>query len=150
MLAGISSQALCKKLTQKIEGRPRFVQGRRFGEFVIKYFVGMTMLQGKLEIGLAGLRKASGSAERSEKFPASLKAQRANDIVAITVTLVKGGSGGAGGFGDGAHGEGLFSAPGAQPARRFQDALFKLRICLSGQRLDSGVYRRSMQGPKII
>ncbi len=107
------------------------------------------MLEGKFEIGLAGLRQGAGAAQRSEEFYASLDAESAKNSVTVTITFVDGGGGGAGGLGDGAHGKGFFAAPGAQPAGGFQDALFELRICLSGQRLHSGD-RGSMLGPKII
>src|SRR5271167_372649 len=92
------------------------------------------MLPGKLEIAPAGLRKGLGAAESGEEFPAGLEAQRPKDIVAVPVTLVKRRGGGAGSFGDGAHGQRLFAAPRPQPAGGVKDALFELRICLSGQR----------------
>ena len=146
---GSSSQALRQTLAQQIERWPRFVQGRGLGELVIEDLVGVAMLEGKFEISLASLRQSAGVAKGSEKFGAGLETQSAKNIVAIAIPLVNGGSGGAGGFGDGAHGEGLFSTPGPQPAGGFQDALFELGIGLSGQRLDSGV-KRINAGPKKI
>ncbi len=117
------------------------MQGRRLGESVIEHFVGVTMLEGKFEIVLARLGQGARAAETGEEFIARLDAQRAKNIVAIAIALVNRGSGSAGDLRDGAHSEGFFSTPGAQPAGGFQDALFKCRISLSGQRLDSGVYR---------
>ena len=67
MLAGSSSQALGQTLAHQIERWPGFVQGRGFGELVIEHFVGMAMLEGKFEIGLAGLRQSAGVAKGSEK-----------------------------------------------------------------------------------
>ena len=141
VLARRSSQTLGEMLAHQIERWPWLVQGGGFGEPVIEHFVGVTMLKGKLEIDLASLGQRVRAAETGEEFVARLDAQCPKNIVPIAVALVNCGSGGAGGLGDGAHGKSFFSAPGAQPAGGFQDALFKCRISLSGQRLDSGVYR---------
>jgi len=149
VLAWSSSQALGEMLAHQIEGWPRLVQRRGFGEPVIEHFVSVTMLKGKLEIILASLSQGARAAETGEEFIACLDAQRAKNIIAIAIALVNRGSGCAGGFGDGSHREGFFSAPGAQPAGGFKNALFKCRISLSGQRLDCGVYRINA-GPKII
>lgn len=148
MLPGSSSQALRKPLAQKVERWPRFVQGRGLGELVIQDFVGVPVLEGKFEISLASLRHRAGLSKGGKKLGAGLDTQSAENVVAIAIALVNRGSGCAGGFGDGSHREGFFSAPGAQPAGGFKNALFKCRISLSGQRLDSGVKRINAGVPK--
>ena len=75
----------------------------------------MTVLKGKLEIVLAHLGQSARAAKTSEELMARLDAQRTKNVVTIAVALINRGSGSAGGFGDGAHGKGFFSAPGAQP-----------------------------------
>ena len=110
------------------------MEGWRLRESIEQNFVGVAMLQGEFQIALASLRERPGAAERCEEFGAGLHAHGAKNIVAVVVTLVEGGGSGAGCLGDAAHGEGLFAAPGPQPAGRVKDALFELRICLSGQR----------------
>jgi hypothetical protein len=148
MLPGSSSQALRKPLAQKVERWPRFVQGRELGELVIQDFVGVPVLEGKFEISLASLRHRAGLSKGGKKLGAGLETQSAENIVAIAIALVNRGCGGAGSLGDGAHGQGFFSALGPQAAGRFQDALFELGIGLSGQRLDSGVKKDQCRGPK--
>ena len=83
----------------------------------------------------ARLGKSADAAERGEEFGAGLQAQRAKQVVAVTIALVNGRRGGAGCFGHGTHGERLLAAAGPQSAGGGEDALFQLRIWLSGQRL---------------
>jgi hypothetical protein len=97
----------------------------------------MAILKSKFEIGLAGLCQGARGLEFRKELYAALFAESAKNILAVTVTFVNGGSGRAGGFGNGAHSKGFFAASGAQTAGGFQDALFEFGICLSGQRLHS-------------
>ena len=123
------------------------MQGRGLGEPVEQHFVSMGMLQSKLKIAVAGLREGMGGIHCGEEFGSRLQAHRAENIVAVVVTLVDRGRGGAGRFGDAAHGEGFFAAPCPEPACGIQDALFELRICLSGQRCASVRFKDLLQGP---
>jgi hypothetical protein len=110
------------------------VERGRLGESVEEHFVGVRILQGVLEIALAGLGERAGASEGGEELDAGLDAQSAENIFAIAVTLIEGRSCGTGGLGDAAHGKGFFAAPGPEPASGVKDTLFQLRICLSGQR----------------
>jgi hypothetical protein len=134
VFAGISSQALRQAQTHKIEGRPGLVEGWRLRESIEENFVGVAMLEGKLQIALASLGQRSGAAQRCEEFSAGPHAHGSKNIVAVVVTLVEGWSSGAGCLGHAAHGESFFAASGPQPAGGVKDALLELRICLSGQR----------------
>jgi hypothetical protein len=80
------------------------VQGRRLGESVEEHFVGVTMLEGEIEIALAGLREGAGAAEGGEEFDTGLDAHSAENIVAVLVTLIEGWGSGAGRLGYAAHG----------------------------------------------
>ena len=146
VFAGISSQALRQPQAHQIEGRPGFVEGRRLRESIEENLVGVAMLEGKLQIALASLRKRSGAAERSEEFSAGPHAHGAKNVIAVVVTLVKSRGSGASSFGHTAHSEGFFAASRPQPAGRIEDALFELRICLSGQR-PASVVLGSLLGP---
>jgi hypothetical protein len=110
------------------------VQGWRLGESVEEHLVGVGMIEGILEIALAGLREGSGATEGGKELDAGLDADRAENIVAVVVTFVESGSGGGGRLGDTTHGERFFAAPGPQPAGGIKDSLFELRVWLSGQR----------------
>ena len=131
--AGSPAQALRQAQAHEIEGGPRFVQGWRLGESVEEHLVSAGMLEGELEIAFAGLSDRLGTAEGGKEFDAGLDADRAENILTIVVALVESGSGGAGRLGDAAHGEGAFAAPRPKPAGSIEDALFELRISLSGQ-----------------
>ena len=109
------------------------MKGGRLGESVEEHLVSVGMLEGKLEIAFAGLSDGSGTAESGKEIDAGLDADRAENVVAVTVSLVEGRSGGAGRPGDAAHGEGCFAAPGPKPAGGVKDALFELGISLPGQ-----------------
>ncbi len=125
MLPGTSSQALSQTLAQQIEGRPRFVQGRRLGEVVVQDLVGVAVLKGKFEISLASLRHRARLSKGGKKLGPGLETQSAENIVAIAIPFIERGSGGAGGFGNASHGQGLFATLRPQSAGSFQDALFE-------------------------
>ena len=125
------------------------MQGRGLGELVMEHFIGVAMLEGKFEIGLAGLRQGAGPAKRGEKLYASLKTQRPKNIFPVTITFVDRRRGGASGLGHGAHGERFFPASGAQSAGGFQDALFELWIWLSGH-LSTPECEGFIQGPNNL
>lgn len=108
------------------------------------------MLQGKFEVILASLRQSARAAEGGEELFARLDAEGAKNIVAIAVPLVNRRRGGAGSLGDGTHGKSFLSSPGTEAAGGFEDTSFKLRISLSGQRVDSAVERISSGPRKII
>ena len=78
-----------------------------------------------------------------------IAADGAENVIAVVVALVEGRCSGAGGVGDAAHGERLFAAPGPQAAGRVKDALFELRIGLSGQR-PASVRSESLRGPTAL
>jgi hypothetical protein len=134
VFARSSAQALRQTKAHQIEGGPWFVQGWGLRESVEEDFIGMAMLEGKFQITLTGLGERSGAAERREEFHAGAEAHRAKDVVAVAVTLVQGRGRGAGRLGDAAHRKSFLAAPGPQPAGGVKDALFELRVCLSGQR----------------
>jgi hypothetical protein len=115
------------------------VQGRRLGESVEEHFVGVGMFEGIFEITPARLGERAGAAEGSEEFDARLDAHSAENTVAVAIALVKSRSGGAGSPGDAPHGESFFSAPVPQAAGGVEDALFELRVWLSGQRAASAL-----------
>src|SRR5271168_5239602 len=125
------------------------MQGWGLRESVEEHFIGMAMLECELQIALTSLRKRLGAAKRREEVNAGPDAHRAEDIVAVGVTLVEGRGGGAGRLGDAAHGEGLFAAPGPQPAGSVEDALFELRVCLSRQR-PASILLELPQGPNCF
>ena len=110
------------------------MEGWRLRKSVEEDLVGMAMLECKLQIALAGLRERSGMAERREEFSAGPHAYGAKNIIAVAVTLVEGRSGGAGGLATPRMVRGFFASARPQPAGHVEDALFELRICLSGQR----------------
>src|SRR5580704_19508432 len=105
------------------------MQGRGLREPVEKHLVSVAMIEGKLQIALTCLRERSRAAECREEFAAGLQAHRAQDVVAVPVTLVKGRGCGASCLGNTAHGEGFFATPGPQPAGHVKNALFELRVC---------------------
>jgi hypothetical protein len=117
------------------------VQGWRLGKSVEEHLVGVGMFEGILEITFAGLSKGTGAAECSKEFDAGLDAYGSENILAVAIALVECRSGGAGRLGHAPHREGLFSAPVPQPAGGVEDALFELRVWLSGQRPASVVPR---------
>jgi hypothetical protein len=125
------------------------VQGWRLGESVEEHLVGVGMIQGILEIALAGLSEGSGATECGKELDAGLDADRAENIVAVVVPFVERRSGGAGRLGDTSHGESFFAAPGPQPAGGVEDALFELRVWLSGQRPASASPSMT-EGPKYF
>ena len=65
--------------------------------------------------------------EGGKEFDASLYAHGAENIFAVAIALVDGGSRSAGRAGHAAHGEGFFAAPGPQPAGGVKNALFELQ-----------------------
>jgi hypothetical protein len=123
------------------------VQGGWPGKSIEEYFVGVRMLQGILQISLARLGEGSGASEGGKEFDAGLDTQGPEDIVSVVITLVNGGSGGAGCFGNAAHRERSFAAPGPQAAGGIKDALFELGICLSGQPPASAHRQEFAAGP---
>jgi hypothetical protein len=110
------------------------VEGWRLRESVEENFVGVAMIEGKLEVALASLGQGAGAAQGGEEFDPGLDADGAKDVVAVLVTLLDRRRSGASCFGDAAHGERLFASPRPEPAGGVQDALFEFGICMSGQR----------------
>jgi hypothetical protein len=133
MFAGRSAEALGEAVAQEIEGGPGFVKGGRFGNAVEKDFIGVTLFEGEGELPLDRLAEGAGAAERGEEVSSGLQAQRFQDVVAVTIAFVDCGRGGSGGFGDGAHGEGFFAAAGPQARGGVEDALFQIRVGMTGQ-----------------
>jgi hypothetical protein len=66
VLVGCAAQTLRQAHTQEIERRPGLMEGRGLGKSVEEYFIGVGMLEGKLEIPFEGLGKSAGLAERGE------------------------------------------------------------------------------------
>ena len=133
VLEGRPAEALGEPLAHEIERRPGLVQRGRLGHSIEKNFIGVAVMEREFEVALDGLAQGAGAAERGEKFGAGLQAQGFQNVVAVAVAFVDRRSGGAGGFGDGTHGEGLFAAAGPQARGRVENALFQAGIGLTGQ-----------------
>src|ERR1700728_1741793 len=95
-------------------------------------------------------RRRDDAAGQIRGNPGKPAPECARNIVAIAVPLVNRRRGGAGSLGDGTHGKSFLSSPGTEAAGGFEDTSFKLRISLSGQRVDSAVERISSGPRKII
>jgi len=134
VLAGRATEALGDALAHEIERGPGFVQRRGFGKAVEEHFESVRMLEGEIEVAFAGLGERAGRAHGGEEIAASLQADAAEKIFAVTVAFVDSGGGGARGAGYGAHGEGFGSAASPQPAGDVENALFEFRIGMPGQR----------------
>jgi hypothetical protein len=132
-------------MTVEIEGGPGLVERRGLADAIEKHFVGVRVLHGEFEMSLASFRESVGVAESGKEVGAGAGADGAEKIVAVAVTLVKSRSGGCGRQGDAAHGERFFAASRPKPAGGVKNALFELRIRLSGQPVVSE--RKSLQGP---
>jgi hypothetical protein len=100
------------------------VERRRLGESIEQHFISVGMLQGKFEITFEGLSKTAGLAESREEIGAGAQANGAENVVAVSITLVKSGSGCSGGLGDAAHGQGLFTAAGPKAAGGIKNTFF--------------------------
>src|ERR1700737_2382578 len=109
-----STQAPSQTLAKEVERRPWFIQGRGLGNSVEQYSISFTVLEGELQVSLAGLRQGVGEAELVEEFLAGLQAQGAEKVFAVAEALVHGGGGRAGGFGHRPHGERFLAASGPQ------------------------------------
>src|ERR1700732_4180253 len=109
-----STQAPSEKLAKEVERRPWFMQGRGLGNSVEQYSISFTVLEGELQVSLAGLGQGAGEAELVEEFLAGLQAQGAENVFAVPEALIYGGGGRAGGFGHRAHGERFLAAAGPQ------------------------------------
>jgi hypothetical protein len=114
MVTRRSAQPSGETLAKEIKRRPRFMQGRWLGNAVEKYSISFTVLKGELKITLAGLRQSASAAELIEKFLPCFQAQAAENVVAVAEAFIYGGSGCAGGFSHGTHGERFLAAPGPQ------------------------------------
>jgi hypothetical protein len=64
MLPGSSSQALSDTLAHEIERWPGLMQGRRFGDSVEEYFVGVTVLESEIELSLKSFAESASAADR--------------------------------------------------------------------------------------
>lgn len=137
MLAGRAPEALSYALAHEVERRPGLVQRRGLGEAVEEHFESVWMLEGEMEVALAGLSEGAGRAHGVEEIAASLQAHAAKEIFAVAVAFVDCGGGGARGAGNGAHGEGFGSTASPKPAGDFENALFEFRIRMPGQRVAS-------------
>jgi hypothetical protein len=107
------------------------------------------MIEGIVQVALAGLSEGSGATKGGKELDPGLDADSAENIVTVVVPLVESRGGGAGRLGDTAHGESFFAAPGPQPAGGVEDALFELRVWLSGQR-PASVSPSIIQGRKYF
>jgi len=110
VLAGRATEALSDALAHEIERGPGLVQRRRLREAVEEHFESVRMLEGEIEVALAGLGERAGRVHGVEQIATSLQPHAAEKVLTVTVALVDRGRGGARGAGYGAHGEGFGSA----------------------------------------
>jgi hypothetical protein len=108
------------------------MQGRWFGHSIEQHFIGVAVFERKLEVRLDGLAQRTGFAHCGKQFTPRLKAQSPQNIVAVPVSLVHRGCGGACCLRHGAHGERLFAAARPQPGRCAENSLFQIRIGMPG------------------
>jgi hypothetical protein len=142
MFSGRAAEALGEAIAQEIERGPGLVQGRRFGDAVEKDFIGVAVGEGEREMPLDCLAQSASSAVGREEIFSGLQAQRFQDVVAMTITLVHRGRGCTGGSSNSAHGERFFAATGPQARGGVEDALFQFGVGMAGQisSKESGIY----------
>src|ERR1700686_2621073 len=104
------------------------MQRRRFTHAIKELFVGVTVIQRELQVTLEGLAQRARLAHCGEQFPPRLKAESAENVIAVAIALVDRGRSGAGRLGHGPHGERLFAPARPQPRGRTENSLFQIRV----------------------
>src|SRR6202140_117158 len=104
------------------------MQRRRFTHAIEQHFIAVTVFEGELQVALNGMAQSPRLAHCGKQFAPRLKAESAENVVAVAIALVDRGRSGAGRLGHGAHGERFFAPARPQPRGRTKNSLFQIRV----------------------